>query len=360
MGASKTIGSLRDGNHGGQIGGEYTGDNHKAAVIGGSTCTVARKLEQGTTPAGGASIQGWRASAAPLPDIPLSAVDELPPPLLDYGQGKKSSTKGVDSGKRGRDEWLQVTVSGDREQLDKFWTSDKDMTAKRDCIPASDASQPPNSVDLPQSKTTPSPSSVVPPSGENLTVNADTMVNGVHPPLEQSYAQARKEVAETTVNRAHPPLEQSSAWARKEVADTAVNGVHPSLKQSSAWARKRVRWQDPVQCSAHNAATTSGRPATLDDIQPPILLAMGHLATGAETKKLRLQNKRQRHTLQDTQVPATFWTAHTGTAVLPPQDTRPHNYRNKMCPAGIATAHPAGPVLTKWSQMGCPTQMGNP
>ena len=166
VGASKTIGSLCDGNHDGQIGGKYTGDNQKVAVIGRSTCTVAQKLEQGTTPAGGASIQGWGDSTAPLPDIPLSAVDELPPPLLDCGQGKISSTEGVDGGKRGRDKWLQVTVLGDREWLDKFWTSNEDKTAKRDCIPASNASRPPNSVDLPRSETTPTPTSVVPPWGE--------------------------------------------------------------------------------------------------------------------------------------------------------------------------------------------------
>ena len=124
----------------------------------------------------------WGASAAPLPDISLLVVDELPPPLLDCGQGKISSTKGVDGGERGMDKWLQATVLRDGERWDKFQTSNKDMTAKRDCIPASDASRLPNSVDLPRSETTPTPSSVVPPSGENLTVNADTMVNGVHPP----------------------------------------------------------------------------------------------------------------------------------------------------------------------------------
>jgi hypothetical protein len=115
VGASKTIGSLRNGNHDSQIGGEYTRDDQKVAVIRCSKCMVAQKLERGTTPAGGTSIQGWGASAAPLPDIPLSAVDKLPPPLLDCGQGKISSTKGVDGGKRGTDNWLQVMVSGDGE-----------------------------------------------------------------------------------------------------------------------------------------------------------------------------------------------------------------------------------------------------
>ena len=141
----------------------------------------------------------------------------MPPPLLDCGQGKISSTKGVEGGERGTDYWLQVTVSGDGEKLEEFRTSNEDMTAKRDYIPASDAYRLLNNVDLPRSETTPTPSSVVPPSGENLMVNADTTVNGVHPPLKQSSARARKGVADTTVNGVHPPLERSSARARKRV-----------------------------------------------------------------------------------------------------------------------------------------------
>jgi hypothetical protein len=31
-----------------------------------------------------------------------------------------------------------------------------------------------------------------------------------------------------------------------------------------------------------------------------------------------------------------------------------------MCPAGIAMAHPAGDLLAKWSQLGCPTNKGQP
>ena len=51
---------------------------------------------------------------------------------------------------------------------------------------------------------------------------------------------------------------------------------------------------------------------------------------------------------------------HTGTAVLPPQDTWPENYRNEMRPAGIAMAHPASSILNEWSKMGCPTRTGRP
>jgi hypothetical protein len=327
VGASTTIGSPLDGNHNGRIyGGRQTGlaatgeddtvADQKAAVIGRSKCTVARKLEWGTTPARGHSVQEWRANAAPLSDIPLLAADELPPPLLDGGQGKISSTTGVDSGERETEDRLQTTMASDGDRVDKVRTRDEDMTAIRDRIRSSDTSRTLNCVDLPRSETTPTPSSVVPPLGEKMTV--------IH-------------------------------------GDTTVNGVHPPLERSSARARKGVQWRDPIHCSADNATTTThGRSATLDGIQPPILFATGHLVTGAETDKLRLQNKRRCHALQDTQAPETFWTTHTGTAALPPQDIRPTTYHNEMCPAGIATTHPAGAVLTEWSQMGCPTRTGKP
>ena len=112
VGASKTTGNQRKETQNGQIGGEHTWDDRKAAVIGRSKCTVAQKIERGTAPDGGTSIHGWGASAAPLPDIPLSVVDKLPPPLLDCGQGKKNATTGTDGGERGRDNWIQTRVSG--------------------------------------------------------------------------------------------------------------------------------------------------------------------------------------------------------------------------------------------------------
>ena len=136
VGASKTTGNLRERTHDGQSSGKYTRDNQKAAVIGCSKCTLAQKLEQGTTPDGGTSIQGWGASAAPLPNIPFYAVDKLPPPLMDCGTGKISATKGVDGGERGTDDWIQTTVPGDREQWNKFWTGNEDMTTKKGLHPS--------------------------------------------------------------------------------------------------------------------------------------------------------------------------------------------------------------------------------
>ncbi len=38
----------------------------------------------------------------------------------------------------------------------------------------------------------------------------------------------------------------------------------------------------------------------------------------------------------------------------------PPNYHYEMCSAGIVTLHPAGELLAKWSQLGCPRKTGCP
>jgi hypothetical protein len=98
----------------------------------------------------------------------------------------------------------------------------------------------------------------------------------------------------------------------------------------------------------------------LEGRQPPVLRTTGLLVTGADTDKLRLQNKRQQHELQDRQSPQSYWTSHTGDAVLPHKDKCPGTYLSEMCPAGIATSHPAGALLAEWATMGCPTRTGRP
>jgi hypothetical protein len=87
---------------------------------------------------------------------------------------------------------------------------------------------------------------------------------------------------------------------------------------------------------------------------------MGNLVKGAETNKQWLQNKRQHHALQYLQLPTTMWMTHTETSFLLPKHEHPIDYRNKMCPTGIVTSHPAGELLAKWSQLGCPTKTGQP
>jgi hypothetical protein len=101
-------------------------------------------------------------------------------------------------------------------------------------------------------------------------------------------------------------------------------------------------------------------PNPLEGLHPPVLATTSNFVTSSETDKLQLQNKQQRHALQDTQLLTLMWTRYSGSAILPPVQARPSAYCNKMCPGGIAMAHPAGDLLAEWSQLGCPTRMGKP
>lgn len=196
MGASKPIGTTLDGSHNHRQAGiklddpfvngdSCSIDDEKAAVIGRSKCILARKLEKGTKAAGGTAVQGWGAGAAPLPDTPLSAADELPPPLLDGGQGKICSTDNDgELDDRGTDDGCRTDDDG-RERVAYGGNLKEDLTAIRDRASPCKTSRPLhlNRVDLPRSETSPTHSSVVPPSGEQMTVMpVKTTVNGVHPP----------------------------------------------------------------------------------------------------------------------------------------------------------------------------------
>ena len=112
----------------------------------------------------------------------------------------------------------------------------------------------------------------------------------------------------------------------------------------------------PVSQLPPNGAVVPQATQSLEGLQPPILDQSGRLFMGAETDKLRLQNRRWCHALQEQQVPTTLWSTHTRPASLPPRHKRPLEYRSEMCPAGIATSHPAGELLAEWSQLGCPTK----
>ncbi len=85
----------------------------------------------------------------------------------------------------------------------------------------------------------------------------------------------------------------------------------------------------------------------VEGLKPPTFDLTGKVATGAETERLQLQNRKQRYALQDGQDPTSMWTTYIGKAKIPQKTTLPQKYLNKMCPQGLATSHPAGELLAE-------------
>jgi hypothetical protein len=183
--------------------------------------------------------------------------------------------------------------------------------------------------------------------------------------LPQRGAQLPASELTPPTNRAHSPLSEEGSinWEiplpPADIHSQACQqrlGTHELLGSSNI-TRGSTSLLHPTTCEH---VTSMGGAKPLKGLQPPVLRATGALVTGADTDKLRLQNKQQHHLLQDRQIAKSYWTTHTGKAVLPPKEKQHDAYLNEMCPAGIATAHPAGALLAEWATMGCPTRTGRP
>ena len=107
--------------------------------------------------------------------------------------------------------------------------------------------------------------------------------------------------------------------------------------------------------TASNLTTFS---ESMDALQPT-QLDNGLAVTGATTHKLRKLNKRTRRHLQaDQHEDVAWWTTHHGSFSPPPPLPPLTQYRNNMCPGGLALHHPAAPLLTQYATLGCPTHAG--
>ncbi len=144
--------------------------------------------------------------------------------------------------------------------------------------------------------------------------------------------------AATLINRACPAVTKP----QKELSNWTNGGLPPTVKI-------------PIKDGTSQEVTMN-----MDGLKPPTFDSTKDLVTGAETEQLQLQNRKQRHALQDNQDPTSMWTTHRGSASLPPKTTLPPKYLNKMCLQGLTTSHPAGELLAEWSQLGCPTRTGWP
>jgi len=295
--------------------------------------------------------QGVGATNTPIWQNGPSSNDEVPHPLMDCGQGKSNNivnndpATGRSSDEVGGDmvsgqEGGRVVRASDREKDATGNDSAKDVPIAIAGInyPIAGAPHPINkSGRLRKCESIPPPHGATPPLGGQRTVKW-------------------KSISQPPPNGGTPPLGGSnkSGRLRKWKSIPPPHGAIPPLSGPMTINRKSVSQPPP------NGAVVPQATKSLEGLQPPILYQTGGLITGAETDKLRLQNRRQCHALQDQQITTTLSSTHTGQASLPPRQEHPLEYRNEMCPGGIATSHPAGELLSEWSQLGCPTKTGRP
>jgi hypothetical protein len=292
----------------------------KAQIVGQCWCKLAHWMEKWAATVDDNWQQGKGTSITPTHDNSTLACNRLPHPLLAGRQGKTApahqhfedghatgwDTDKSNGGGSSRPDNNREGAAHDKAKAIR--NGAVHPIHQRDCIHSSGTALTMNCVCLHPSEATPIPKSSTPPPGESLMVNrVNLLVNG--------------------------------------------NSLSPVYGVDAAAHGQRVGWRNPsVQLA----------PKSLEGLHPPVLAATGNLVTGLETDKLQLQNRQQYHALQDTQLPTSMWTRHLGSFTLPPAQARPIPYCNKMCPAGIATAHPAWDLLVEWSQLGCPTKMGRP
>ena len=85
------------------------------------------------------------------------------------------------------------------------------------------------------------------------------------------------------------------------------------------------------------------------------------MVTGENKELFRRENKRRRKLSQIGQLKEPdWWTTYNGLFALPPAAHRPTNFRNNMCPANLATQHPAAQDLLTYATHGCPVESGKP
>ena len=97
-----------------------------------------------------------------------------------------------------------------------------------------------------------------------------------------------------------------------------------------------------------------------DGLRPPQLSDTNAPVTGCDKKKLRKQNTIRRQNRQKHQTRRSQWTHYKGDFFVPDDLPPAQQHRNQMCPSGLARLHPAGDLLSEWSQLGCPTMTGRP
>ncbi len=301
--------------------------------------------------------------------------DRLLQSLLDGGKGKLSITTHptrVESPSTGPEIKFSVGtkidfcrhVECERKEDEQQSQGSTQPNNRGDRFHQSKSSLPINCVWLQPSESAPTPEGAVIPSSEQLRVNWSTVpvntnstlvCSDIHSRARHQRMQRKEEVG---ILNGGTLVGQLALWG---LIDNKKAQHNPNFSPRRLLPRQQVlssSLEGLDNSGTDNVGSLLNQEAcdSHEGLQSPILATMGNLVTGAEKDKLRLQNRQWYHSLQDQQLLTSMWTTHTEITALPTAHKCQTNYHNEMCPTGIATTHLVGELLTKWSQLGCPTK----
>jgi hypothetical protein len=116
-----------------------------------------------------------------------------------------------------------------------------------------------------------------------------------------------------------------------------------------------------------NATSTIQKPEQTDNnetkgllpgLAAPTLQITREHVKGNDRSRHRKENKAKRRMQQSIQCNDTYWTMHKGEVQLTEVTTDRPQYRNSMCPTGLALEHPAASTLQEYAKYGCPAKTG--
>jgi hypothetical protein len=100
--------------------------------------------------------------------------------------------------------------------------------------------------------------------------------------------------------------------------------------------------------------------ALLPGLTPPTFQTTGEPIKGRDRGQHRKENKIKQQMTQALQPQGTYWTTHKGEVQQTANTMKRPEYRNSMCPTGLALDHPATKTLQEYATYGCPVKMGEP
>jgi hypothetical protein len=134
------------------------------------------------------------------------------------------------------------------------------------------------------------------------------------------------------------------------------------VNKTSMAARNKVakKWDRKLRNRTQKKNERGQQAETLKECLEAPRLSSGEVVTGLNKVKHRVENKRKRIERQESQQTTSYWTEHRGQfTVATPKTARPA-HRGSMCPGGLATLHPAAPLLLEYAMNGCPAKTGKP